>query len=833
MKTKFSFLQLVGLCLIPIAATIYFLVPYNNDFMEGGSLVNFIITGLFFIVSFFDVPIIYKRFRIQFPAINWHIALLLLTISCFTLNKNVHVFNPFPIWLHVALLVSLLAFLMTSFAEIFSARIQRVISFFMGIGLLLFGYFTINLAPLMPIAIIGVIAFGISIHLLAPLFLVITSIVRIYKDRNNTLYPYHLFSGIIVATITTIVYVGLYSFHTGKIKDAQKELILNESNDLPEWVIYAQNSKSPFWIERIIGRGLIYEEFEEEWLDMNLNRGSFSEIKLHDPLVIISSLFNTPVELSDKERISILSSVCDTRHYAYEKLWSGKNLKVGKEVSDIRIYPNCRMAYMEYTTWITNDHKWERNQQEALFTFHLPEGAVATSLSLWIDGKEEKSRLTTRKNASRAYRQIVGVQRRDPVVLHWQEGNRLTATIFPCTPKEPRRVKVGFTIPLIYKNNRLIFENLKVKGPDNRDAETFVHIKMLGEVTGLDLPVGFNRENSNQFLYEGKTIDSWTCSFDSPALLNKKFSFGQYDYSLHYPVKLNQTLLPEEIYLDLNSSWSLREAKMVLSKAGNIPVYCFWGKKMRLNHDNIDNVFSHLSDLSFSLFPRHDFTSVKNKLLITKGYKNSPIPSEIKPSQFYNDLLECINNSVEPMPTISIDGQISPYISTLSQYKLLDIRPVDYQSLEKESIENWFINYQLAEGDVIIPISNMVISKIEKSPKDNEPQAPSHLIRLYNYHSVMQRAGHLFLADSAEIPDEVYKLCNEAFVVTPVSSLIVLETQQDYEQFDIEKNKNSLANANLKDSGAVPEPGEWALIISLILIILVFYFKFKLKSTVQ
>ncbi len=34
-------------------------------------------------------------------------------------------------------------------------------------------------------------------------------------------------------------------------------------------------------------------------------------------------------------------------------------------------------------------------QQEAVHFFYLPEGAVATSLSLWIDGVEEKSRLTT------------------------------------------------------------------------------------------------------------------------------------------------------------------------------------------------------------------------------------------------------------------------------------------------------------------------------------------------------------------------------------------------------------------------------------------------------
>jgi hypothetical protein len=41
----------------------------------------------------------------------------------------------------------------------------------------------------------------------------------------------------------------------------------------------------------------------------------------------------------------------------------------------------------------------------------------------------------------------------------------------------------------------------------------------------------------------------------------------------------------------------------------------------------------------------------------------------------------------------------------------------------------------------------------------------------------------------------------------------VLETQQDYQRFGIDENKNSLKNASMKSSGAVPEPQEWMLII--------------------
>jgi hypothetical protein len=52
-----------------------------------------------------------------------------------------------------------------------------------------------------------------------------------------------------------------------------------------------------------------------------------------------------------------------------------------------------------------------------------------------------------------------------------------------------------------------------------------------------------------------------------------------------------------------------------------------------------------------------------------------------------------------------------------------------------------------------------------------------------------------------------------AHIVSPVSSLIVLETKKDYDRFNIHDSKQSLQNASNKKSGAVPEPHEWALIV--------------------
>jgi hypothetical protein len=71
------------------------------------------------------------------------------------------------------------------------------------------------------------------------------------------------------------------------------------------------------------------------------------------------------------------------------------------------------------------------------------------------------------------------------------------------------------------------------------------------------------------------------------------------------------------------------------------------------------------------------------------------------------------------------------------------------------------------------------------------------------------------------------EIANEAYVVSPVSSLTVLETKKDYERFDIPENENSLKNASVKSSGAVPEPSEWLLLFLFIGILTIVFLNKK------
>jgi XrtN system VIT domain protein len=88
----------------------------------------------------------------------------------------------------------------------------------------------------------------------------------------------------------------------------------------------------------------------------------------------------------------------------------------------------------------------------------------------------------------------------------------------------------------------------------------------------------------------------------------------------------------------------------------------------------------------------------------------------------------------------------------------------------------------------------------------------------------MRKVNTSYLADDF-ITADVIAEAEKAYVVSPVSSLIVLETQKDYDRFDIKESKDSLKNASHNSSGAVPEPHEWMLIILTMLVVSYFMCK--------
>jgi len=161
---------------------------------------------------------------------------------------------------------------------------------------------------------------------------------------------------------------------------------------------------------------------------------------------------------------------------------------------------------------------------------------------------------------------------------------------------------------------------------------------------------------------------------------------------------------------------------------------------------------------------------------------------------------------------------VSTYISSLREFRAIDFATGDLQTLEDLLTRKVFPVTGESKEKVVLHDAGLVITKTRIGGHAAPSNAPDHLARLFAYNDVMRKVGTRYFSDDL-VNQELVDEATTAYVVSPVSSLIVLETQADYERFGIKDIADGLHNASKASQGAVPEPHEWALIILFLLFV--------------
>jgi len=544
--------------------------------------------------------------------------------------------------------------------------------------------------------------------------------------------------------------------------------------------------------------GIMYQDdFLSDW---GWNFGnSFDENEKNDPILGVASLFSPDLQINHSDRIKILNTSFNTRHLSRRKLWSGEDLSTSEILTNIRVYPNYRIAYTEKIISIKNSSQWRWNQQEALYSFKLPEGSTASSLSLWINGIEEKSRLSTRKKADSAYATIVGRERRDPSILHWQEGNIVTVAIFPCTPDEPKRFKVGYTTPMEYREDKLYYESAHITGPPIRNCRETALLRIVDDqVYSLENMGDFKIEKDNEYAYTGRGSKQFSFSMDAPPLPDEVFTFNGESYSLSPIEYIQKKLEVETVYLDINNEWTKREFDEILKICNQQEVFAYDDQLVQLEKGKSGKVFRKLNARNYSLFPYHYIPDPESAIVITKSDYISPNIDEIKESDFGQGLSQYLSAKVEKINVINLGEILSPYLETLKQFGCFTYQEGNPKSL-KAIIDTETIT-ALKEQKDVVNIEKSGIRIIKSTDSSQGGVGNEHLMRLFAYNTIIQKAGHAYFGEKDSLVDELVPIAEKAFITSPVSSLIVLESVADYDRFGISKNKNSLGNASANSS---------------------------------
>jgi XrtN system VIT domain protein len=312
--------------------------------------------------------------------------------------------------------------------------------------------------------------------------------------------------------------------------------------------------------------------------------------------------------------------------------------------------------------------------------------------------------------------------------------------------------------------------------------------------------------------------------FPDKGLSDCSFSFDGNTYSLaSYHKRLNPVNI-RDLYLDINRSWSRTEFNKIIDAAGKYNVYVSAKELVRVTPENKAEVFSELTKDEFSLFPLYKIKDPANSILVTKGSTNSCNVDDLEQTPFIEQTKKFL--AADPkIRLFNIGGDLAPYLKSLKEYRVFQYDYGDLDILSHILTDNLFVNDTEDDDRVIIHKTDMVI---QRSNGNTASSGPDHVMRLFVYNHIMQKLGAGLMLNRP-IEDKLVEEARKAYVVTPLSSLVVLETEKDYERFNINDSANSLKNASLGSKGAAPEPHEWLLIITGVLLITYMKFRKRIK----
>lgn len=754
---------------------------------------------------------------VPFLMLNW-------LIGCFSLNVFVSIFQNLPVWVYITTFVFCISNFFLYQNEIKTPH-TYIAYFINGATFWIIFYFALFLIPVTPYSFIGILALGMGFYGLVPAIILIihllTVILHLPKNRS-----YYLSFG---AGFSMVLF-GFLIFTTGLVIESKKiaQIVkvnsFENNSDLPAYISVSQNIKPNFFNEILFKKGLVYINIDNFFsFDRfnSLSKQQFNGTKTHNPFISIAYLFCDDLGLDNDDKINILKSNFDKRLETEEQLWNGDDLFTKKIKEDVKVYPEARLAYTEITMDIACSDD-SRGNEEAIYSFQLPEGSVATSLSLWVNGIERKGVLTTKEKAKKAYKQIVGVEYRDPSLMQWKEGNKVVVRVFPVNKQTPRKFKCGFTTPLKVEDNHMKYQSLSIKGPNISNAETISRIQITGNPT-VKTSKDFEFEKGF-YMNQSKGLDDWEATMPLSKINHNSFAWKDKIYDVDAIQKTVIPFTPSEIILDLNSNWTIKQIESFINlNQQNLYVFVN-GQKKNINKDNFKAIKLDFEDSQYTLLPLYKLA--KNSLVITKSGTFSANFEELEESEYLKKIKS--RTKQRNIKVINISGDINPFWQTAKEQKYVDFFQSSLDNCLEIIKKHQFPVYKTDNNSINIEPSQVSIS--ENTPNQNsKSNGPNHIYRMYAFGKVLEE--QVKIQNDTLTNNQYVELAKDANIVTPISSLIVLETDEDYKNNGIDKNVNTLGNASINNDGAVPEPHEWLLII-IGTATLYFYYRKTKKQTV-
>lgn len=755
--------------------------------------------------------------------------LLMFLVSAFALNEEMRIMDASALWLKSILLSSMLVTALFALRLRLPRWLQQAGMVLYTAGFWLMVYFTIYLFPILVWGIIGSVALGLGMHAFVPMLL--------------AYYMYRLWSQWVaitpglkwVSAVTTaliLIWVAAYCIAWNRVQHKMDSAFAAASLQteplLPPWLQALQAVPHGSFQQQVILQDFAFSTPEHNGAIHFLGgrRANQGFTVVHDPLVMTALFLGGKSIVPPEDRKRMLEVLQTNELSSIERLWSGDDLSTTHIDIKAEVWPHMRMSYTEYTFTVANHairYFEGSNQQEAIYAVQLPQDAVVTALSLWMGDVEEKALVATRQKAEAAYTTIVGREKRDPSLVQWSEGNQVLLRVFPVPAEGFRKFKIGVTAPLLLQDGRMVQQGLTIHGPSLEHTTTHMQLWRHGSpLLNPQAPQAFSSPQPGIFVYQGKYMPQQHITWPYTPIEPHSISLQGLTYNLQERVPALQPVRWQRVYADVNAAWSHQEWEQLLKAAQHYEVYVWNLGMVRVTPHNQQQLFDQLQQLSFSMFPTFAIPAPAHSLVISK--QSGPTPSI---AQLTGEHAHWRKMAIPPQGEKCLWFQVGAgntmYLCGLRQRGLLRYASGTFSDALVRLRQQVFEEDLNTLEAVYLHESHMRIAPVDMP---HGSRAPDHALRLYTYHRVLQAGvvGQQHQARHAQLTEAALY----AQVVSPLSSMVVLETQRDYNRFDITDQSEGLQQAALQNSGAVPEPHEWALLILSLVCLAIYYFKLKL-----
>jgi hypothetical protein len=170
-------------------------------------------------------------------------------------------------------------------------------------------------------------------------------------------------------------------------------------------------------------------------------------------------------------------------------------------------------AALAYLEWTMSFATTAEGQSEARTEVVLPPGAVVSRVTLWIDGQEREAAFASTGQVREAYEKIVR-RRMDPLLVTQKTRDRIQVQCFPVVKSTPMKIKLGFTVPLVPRDEgRVATLLLPAMAERNFEiAEDFKHVVRVESRRPMTIPAGGSMERRPD------GVSEWLAALSTEAL---------------------------------------------------------------------------------------------------------------------------------------------------------------------------------------------------------------------------------------------------------------------------------------------------------------------------